>query len=68
MRCLKRPTPEEMALALSVPPSSQFYGLGAWVEHIAAPREAMVSELIEEYLGYSQVRTNNRENIFKAFN
>ena len=54
MRCFTRPTPEEMVIAVAVPAAPHFYGLGSWVEHIAAPREAMVSELIEEYLGCSQ--------------
>jgi len=55
MKLEQRPTLEQMALATSVPPPRDFTGLGAWVEHLAAPRKDSVATLIEESLGYPQV-------------
>lgn len=55
MKLEQRPTLEQMALATSVPPPQDFTGLGAWVEHIAAPRKDSVATIIEESLGYPQV-------------
>ena len=55
MKLEQRPTLEQMSLATSIVPPPDFIGLGAWVEHIAAPRKESVSVLIEEYLGYPQV-------------
>ncbi|KAL4529959.1 hypothetical protein Ndes2526A_g04699 [Nannochloris sp. 'desiccata'] len=54
MKLEQRPTLEQMALATSVPPPQDFTGLGAWVEHIAAPRKDSVATIIEESLGYPQ--------------
>jgi hypothetical protein len=55
MKIEQRPTIEQVALATSMPPPPDFIGLGAWVEHIAAPRKESVATLIEETLGYPQV-------------
>jgi hypothetical protein len=55
MKIDSRPTLEQMALAMSIPPPKDFMGLGSWVEHIAAPRKDSVAKLIEEMLGYPQV-------------
>ena len=55
MHIKQRPTLEQMALATSMPPPRDFMGLGAWVEHLSAPRRESVATLIEEMLGYPQV-------------
>ncbi len=55
MQLTERPSEEAVARALSVPPPPEFHGLGAWVEHIGASREELVSVLVREHLGFSQV-------------
>ena len=44
-------------LAVQIPPPKDFYGLGARVEHVLAPREGRLSVLVAEALQLPQVCT-----------
>ena len=59
MRCVGRPDADELAVALAMPSdpfySSTFVGMGAWVEHLSAPRDDMISTLVQEALQIPQV-------------
>lgn len=56
MKCLQRPDPEDLAVCLAIPPSPNFFGLGSWVEHLTAPRDDFVSNILKECLDLPEVR------------
>jgi hypothetical protein len=55
VRCTEMPTGDVVDAALSVPPPADYTLLGAWVEHIAAPREDLASLIVAEALKLPQV-------------
>lgn len=61
MKCLKRPTPEELDLCFAIPPAPNFLGLGSWVEHLTAPRDDWVSAILRERLDLPEVRKETDE-------
>ncbi len=59
MRCLERPTTDEVAEAFAVPSDAayrpDFVGRGAWIEHLTAPRNELISVIIRESLDLPEV-------------
>lgn len=55
VRVTARPSPEDVAAAVALPPLANSAAIGSsWLEHFAAPREDLLSVLISEALQYPE--------------